>query len=106
MSGARPWLRSESIRSFMRGVGERDHAALPRRQLLVRVEAEDGRVAAAADRDAVGVDRAERLAGVLDDRQAEPLERRQVGGEAEDVHRQQRFRALGDRRLRGLPGRG
>ena len=97
MSGARPWLRSESIRSFMRGVAERDHAALPRRQLLVGVEAEHGRVAAAADRHAVGVDRAERLAGVLDDRQAEPLERRQVGREAEDVHRQQRLRALRDR---------
>jgi len=36
-------------------------------------------VAATADRHAVGVDRTERLAGVLDDRQPEPLERRDVG---------------------------
>ena len=59
-------------------------------------------MAAAADRHAVGVDRAERLARVLDDRQAEPLERREVGGVAEDVHRQQRRRALRDRRRGGV----
>ena len=50
-------------------------------------------MAAAADRRAVGVDGAERLAGVLDDRQAERLEGRQVGRVAEDVDRQQRRRA-------------
>ena len=59
-----------------RRVAERDHPALAGGQLLVGVEAEDRRVAAAADRGAVGVHGAERLAGVLDDRQAEALERR------------------------------
>ena len=98
MSGARPWLRSESIRSLSAGVGHGDHPALAGGQLLVGVEAEHGRVPAGADRDAVGVDRAQRLAGVLDDRQPEPLERRQVGRVAEDVDRQQRRGALGDRR--------
>ena len=39
-----------------RRVAERDHPALPGRDLLVRVEAEHGRMAAAADRHAVGVD--------------------------------------------------
>ena len=56
---------------------------------------------ARADRDAVGVHGAERLAGVLDDRQAERLERRQVGGEAEDVDGQDRRRARRDRGRRG-----
>ena len=106
MSGARPWLRSESMRSLHRAVAERDHPALAGRQLLVGVEAEHRRVAAAADRRAVGVDGAERLAGVLDDRQPEALERRQVGRVAEDVDRQQRGRALGDRGARPRPGRG
>ena len=69
------------------GVGHRHHAALPRRELLVGVEAEDRGVAAAADRRAVAVHRAERLAGVLDDRQAHRLERGQVGRVAEDVDR-------------------
>ena len=83
---------------LQRRVAERDHPALARRQLLVGVEAEHRRVAARADRRAVGVTRAERLAGVLDDRQAararRALERRHVGRVAEDVHRQQRARAL------------
>ena len=83
-----------------------DHPALARRELLVGVEAEDRGVAAGADRRAVGVDGAERLAGVLDDRQPEALERRQVGRVAEDVDRQQRGRAVGDRRRGRLAGRG
>jgi hypothetical protein len=44
------------------------------------------------------VHRAERLAGVLDDRQAVALQGRRVGRVAEDVHRQQCARAVGDRR--------
>ncbi len=82
-------------------VAERDHAALAGGQLLVRIEAEHGRVPASADRRAVRVERAEGLAGVLDDRQPEPLEGRDVGGIAEDVDREQRRRALGDRGGRG-----
>jgi hypothetical protein len=70
----------------------------PGRELLVGVEAERRGVAAAADRRAVGVHRAERLAGVLDDRQPVRLERRHVGRVAEDVHGQQRAGALRDRR--------
>jgi hypothetical protein len=73
-----------------------EHAALAGGQLLVRVEAERGGMAAAADRDPVGVDGAERLARVLDDRQPVPLERGYVRRIAEDVHRQQGFRAGGD----------
>ena len=90
------------MRSLSAAEPSRDHPALARRELLVGVEAEDGRVPARADRGAVGVHGAERLAGVLDDRQAEALERREVGRVAEDVDRQQRRRALGDRRGRGL----
>ena len=70
MSGARPWLRSESMRAFTAASRGGHHPALPRGQLLVGVEAEDGRVPARADARAVGVHGAERLAGVLDDRQA------------------------------------
>ena len=103
MSGARPWLRSLSIRAFIAGVAERDHAALAGGDLLVGVEAEHGRVAAAADRRAVGVAGAQRLAGVLDDRQVvaarDRLEGAHLGRVAEDVHGQDRLRALGDRRL-------
>jgi hypothetical protein len=58
-------------------------------------------VAAGAHRDPVAVAGAERLAGVLDDGQPEALERRQVGGVAEDVDGQQRAGAGRDRRLRG-----
>ena len=102
MSGARPWLRSESIRSLSAASAIVTIPPSPVVDLLVRVEAEHRRVAAAADRHAVGVDRAERLARVLDDRQPEPLERTEVGGVAEDVHRQQRRRAVGDRRRGGV----
>ena len=65
-------------------VGHRDHPALAGRELLVGVEAKDRRVPAPADRNAVGVHRTERLAGILDDRQAmpggDPLEGDHVGG--------------------------
>ena len=67
-----------------------DHAALARGELLVGVEAEHGRVPARAHGRPVGVDRAERLAGVLHDRQAVALERRDVGRVAEDVDGQER----------------
>jgi hypothetical protein len=59
-------------------------------------------VPAAAHRRAVGVDRAERLAGVLHDREAVALERGHVGRVAEDVHGQQRARAPRDRGRRGV----
>jgi hypothetical protein len=58
-------------------------------------------VAARPHRRAVGVHRTQRLAGVLDDRQAECLERGHVGRIAEDVHRQQRRGPLGHRRRGG-----
>ncbi len=74
-----------------------EHAALAGGELLVGVERERRGMAAAADRRAVGMHGAERLAGVLDDRQPVALERGDVGGVAEDVHRQQRRRATGDR---------
>ena len=63
-------------------------------------------MATPADGDAIGVYRAERLAGVLDDPRSCPrelLESGQRGGVAEDVHRQQRPRALRDRACGG-PG--
>ena len=103
MSGARPWLRSESTLRLVLGAAEGEHPALARRELLVGVEAERGRVAAAADRGPVGVSGPERLAGVLHDREAVGLERGHVGRVAEDVHRQQRGGAVGDR---GRGGRG
>ena len=78
------------MRSLCSAEPEREHPALAGGELLVGVEAERGGMAAAADRRAVGVHGAERLAGVLDDRQPVALERRHVGRVAEDVHRQQR----------------
>ena len=58
-------------------------------------------MAAGADHRAVGVDRAERLARVLDQPQAagldQPLERRHVGGVAEHVHGQHGGGALAHR---------
>ena len=75
------------------GVGGDDHPPLPRRHLLVGVEGEGGEVAAGADRAALGVDRAERLAGVLEDAEAvrggERLELRHRRRVAEDVDRQE-----------------
>ena len=95
---------------LQRLVAERHHPALAGRQLLVRVEPERGRMTAPADRDPVAVPRPERLTGVLDDRQTVPrgdrLERRQVGRVAEDVHRQQRPRALGHGRSGRAADRG
>src|SRR3954452_5859959 len=89
---------------LQRRVADRDDAALAGRQLHLAVEAEDGRMAARAARHAVPLYGAERLAGVLDDRQAELLERGQVGGVAEDMDRQDGARTLRDRgrgRVRG-----
>ena len=88
-------------------VGGDDHPPLPRRHLLVGVEGEGREVAAGADAAALGVDRAERLAGVLE--QAQPVPRRQrlqLGhrrGVAEDVDRQDPPGALADG---GRGGRG
>ena len=83
------------------GRADHDHAALARRDLLVGVEPEDRGMPAPADRRAVGMERPERLAGVLDDRQAVALERRDVGRVAEDVDRQQSRGAPADHRRRG-----
>jgi hypothetical protein len=64
----RPALVALGVDAFLRlGVGTHDHASLARRDLLVRVEAEDGEVAARARGAAVGVQRPECLAGVLDE---------------------------------------
>ena len=79
---------------LVRERAHREHPALARDQLLVGVEAERGGMAAAADRHAVGVDGAERLARVLDDRQPVALQGGRVGRVAEDVDRQQRGRAV------------
>ena len=48
------------------GSGDGDHAPLARGQLLVGVEGEGREVAARADLPALGVARAERLAGILE----------------------------------------
>ena len=101
MSAARPWLRSLRRRGGDLGVGGDDHPALPRGHLLVGVEGEGGEVAAGADLAPLGVDRAERLAGVLEDAEAVlGGERLQLGHRrrvAEDVDRQDAGRALADR---------
>ena len=75
---------------LLRRVAERDHPTFASRQLLIRVEAEHGRMAAAPDRTAVGVLRPERLARIFDERNVEPLEARHVGRIAEDVDRENR----------------
>ncbi len=88
-----------------RRVGAHHGPALARRDLLVGVEGEHRGVAATAHGRPVPMRRAERLAGVLHDPEAalggQALERRQVGGVAEDVHRQQPRRALAHRCGRG-----
>ena len=89
------------------GVGADHRAALARRDLLVRVEARRRRGCPRAPTGLpVGVNGAERLARVLDDPEpalaGEPLERRHVGGVAEDVHGQEARRPLGHRRRGGL----
>ena len=83
---------------LQRGVGHRDHAALARRQLLVGVEAERRRVAAArrpATPSACTAPSASQASSTIG--RPRRLEGRQVGGVAEDVHRQQRRRAVGHR---------
>ncbi|GBD46528.1 hypothetical protein HRbin41_01356 [bacterium HR41] len=97
----RPTLVALGIDPRLRGgVGTNQRTALAGGDLLVRVEAERREVAARADPNAVLVDSAERLAGVLDDPQAvrpgEILETPHVGGVAEDVHRQKAGRARAD----------
>ena len=87
-----------------RGVVGRDHAALPRRHLLVGVEREHRGRAGAADALAAAL-AADGLAGVLDDREpvlvGDRAERLHVARVAEDVHRQDPARARRDRRLDG-----
>ncbi len=107
MSGARPWLRSESIRCLERGVAERDHPALARRQLLVGVEAEHGRMSRARRRQcpsACTAPSASQASSTIASPclSRDPLEGGHVGRVAEDVHRQQRPRALGDGGRGGL----
>ena len=86
--------------------GRDDHPALAGGHLLVGVEGEGGEVAAAADHAALGVDRAERLAGVLEDAEAvaggERLQLRHRRRVAEDVDRQDAGGALADGRRGGL----
>ena len=88
------------------GVGGDDHAALPGGHLLVGVEGEGGEVAAGPDHPALRVDRAERLAGVLEDPEAVALRQRLQlgpgGGPAEDVDRQEAPGLLGDGGRRGV----
>ena len=98
----RPWLR-EALQErpvLLRLHG--DGTPLPRRHLLVRVEGEDGRSAAGAERPAAVLG-AERLAGVLDEGEAVPLGDRlelgELGRVAEDVHGEDRLRARRDGRL-------
>jgi hypothetical protein len=78
-----------------RGVVAHDHAALAGGDVLDRMEAEDGRVAARADLDAP-VDGAQRVRRVLDDPEAVPHRQRpqrgHVGRLAGEVHRDQRAR--------------
>ena len=99
MSAARPWLRSLRRRAAVSAPSGIDHPPLARRQLLVRVEGEGGEVAARPHPPALGVDRAERLAGVLEDPEAaaggELLELGHRRGVAEDVDRQDPRGALG-----------
>ena len=97
----RPALVALAARALGGGRAAGDeHAALPRRHLLVRVEGEGGGIAARAGAHAVGADRAERLR--RRPRRCRGRARRRVasmrlhvGREAEDVHRQQARGALG-----------
>src|SRR4051794_1637995 len=129
MSAARPWLRSPRRRAagagpaggvnpppppppfFFGGKGGGGGGARgappppPRRHLFVGVEGEGGEVAAGAAPPALGVDRAERLAGVLEDAEAvgggERLQLRHRRRVAEDVDRQEAGGALAERRRGG-----
>ena len=96
-------------RAELRGLvgGARDdHAPLPRRELLVRIEGEGGEVAAGAELHAVGIDGAGRLARVLEHAEALRLGQRaqlgQRGRVAEDVDGQDAGGALPHRRCRSL----
>src|SRR3954453_13100052 len=88
---------------FLLGVRE-DDPALARRELLVRVEAEHTRRALRPDRPAL-VLRAEGLGRILDQSEAMPLADRsdlvELARVAEHVDRDDRLRALGDRRFDG-----
>ena len=97
-----------SGRAELRGLvgGARDdHAALSRRELLVRIEGEGREVAAGAELHAVGIHGAGRLAGVLEHAEALRLGQRaqlgQRGRVAEDVDRQDAGGALPHRVGRG-----
>ena len=83
------------------GVGD-DDAALAGGHLLVRIEGEDRRHAVTAYRLALVLG-AERLAGVVDQRQpvlvGDLLDRLELAGIAEDVDRQDRLRPGRDRRF-------
>ena len=80
----------------------RDHPALARRDLLVRVEREHGRRPVRADALAL-VTRAECLAGVVDERDpprvAQGAKLVELTGVAVDVDRDDRARAVGERSL-------
>ena len=82
----------------------RDHPALARRHLLVRIEREDGRGAMRAESRAAVVG-SERLARILDQRETVPrgelAQRVELARIAEDVDRDDRLRPLRDRRLHG-----
>ena len=82
----------------------RDRPALAGRHLLVRVEGPDRRMAVRAERPPF-VARPQSLARVLDERQAVLVADRaqlvELAWVAEDVDRDDRLRALGDRRLDG-----
>ena len=81
-------------------VVRRDRTALARRDLLVRVEREDGRMAVRTDWVSL-VPGAECLARILDEREAVSLaelaQRIELARIAEDVHGHDRLCALGDR---------
>ena len=98
----RPWLRRDTSSSCSLGVCGRHRAALARRHLLVRVEGPDGGMSVRAQRLAL-VHRAERLARVLDQRDAVLLaeweQRVVLGRVAEDVDGHERLRARCDRGL-------
>ena len=92
MSAARPWLRSLRRRAATSGAGGDDRPALAGGHLLVGVEGKGGEVATSADGAALGVDGADRLAGVLEDAEAtgggQLLQLRHRRRVAEDVDRQ------------------
>ena len=92
--GAALVAEADELPPRLLGVG-RDHPALAGRHLLVRVEGEDRVDAVRADRPALVLG-AERLAGVLDQRQAvlraQLAQRVELARVAEDVDRDDRLR--------------